>query len=172
MKKVGNSLKTASQGALWSFSKGNMHKKWNLQFFSRIRKLDVDMIWDHDRYVKASPGSTLQISNNGLTIFDDLGRKSGIFWASKEICCKKRISNFFEKRRNLMSRLEISSWNVSKSKEHTRNVLTRCWLKYGFRKNEKKFMDNLLAFLELVFKLFSLTKTFHFFKIHISTNIL
>ena len=26
------------------------------------------MIWDHDRYVKASPGSTLHIPNNGLTI--------------------------------------------------------------------------------------------------------
>ena len=51
-------------------------------FFSRIRKLDLDMIWDHDRYVKASPGSTLQSSNNGLIIFDDLGRKSGIFSAS------------------------------------------------------------------------------------------
>ena len=44
-------------------------------FFSRIRKLDVDMIWDHDRYVKTSPGSTLQSSNDGLTISGDLGRK-------------------------------------------------------------------------------------------------
>ena len=78
-------------------------------FFSQIRKLDVDVIWDHDRYVKASPGSTLQSSNNGLTISDDLGRKSGIFWASKEICCKKRISNLFEKVRNLMSTLKILS---------------------------------------------------------------
>ena len=78
-------------------------------FFSRIRKLDLDMIWDHDRYVKTSPGSTLQSSNDGLTISHDLGRKSGIFSASKEICCKKRISNFFEKQRNLMSRLKISS---------------------------------------------------------------
>ena len=48
-------------------------------FFSRIRKLDVDVIWDHDRYVKASLGSTLQNSNNGLTVFDDMGTKSGIF---------------------------------------------------------------------------------------------
>ena len=47
--------------------------------FSRIRKLDLDMIWDHDRYVKASPGSTLHNPNNGLAICDDLGRKSGIF---------------------------------------------------------------------------------------------
>ena len=80
------------------------------------------MIWDHDRYVKASPGSTLQSSNNGLTIFDDMGRKSGIFCCSKQICCKKRISNFFQKYRNLTSRLKISSWNVSESKEHTRNI--------------------------------------------------
>ena len=115
-------------------------------FFSRIRKLDLDMIWDHDRYVKASPGSTLQSSNNGLTISDDLGRKSGIFCCSKEICCKNEISNFFEKRRNLMSRLKISSWNDSELKEHTRNILTRCWLKYEFWKNEIFFLSILLAF--------------------------
>ena len=113
-------------------------------FFSRIRKLDVDVIWDHDRYVKASPGSTLFISNDGLTISHDLGRKSGISCCSKEICCKKRISNFFEKLRNLMSRFKISSWNVSESKEHTRNILERCWLKYGFRKNEIFFLRILL----------------------------
>ena len=113
-------------------------------FFSRIRKLDVDMIWKHDRYVKTSPGSTLQSSNDGLVIFDDLGRKSGIFCCSKEICCKKRISNFFEKRRNLMSRLKIWSWNVSEPKEHIRNILARCWLKYGFWKNEIFFLRILL----------------------------
>ena len=66
-------------------------------FFSRIRKLDLDMIWDHDRYVKASPGSTLHIPNNGLTICGDLGRKSGIFSFSKEIRYKKRFGHFFEK---------------------------------------------------------------------------
>ena len=126
---------------------------WN--FFSRIRKLDVDMIWDHDRYVKASPGSTLFISNDGLTISHDLGRKSGISCCSKEICCQKRISNFFEKRRNLMSRLEISSWNVSELKEHTRNILARCWLKYGFRKNEIFFLRILLR--KLAWKLASKT---------------
>ena len=49
------------------------------KILKRIRKLDLDMIWDHDRYVKASPGSSLQSSNDGLTICDDLGRKSGIF---------------------------------------------------------------------------------------------
>ena len=113
-------------------------------FFSRIRKLDVDVIWDHDRYVKASPGSTLQSSNDGLVIFHDFGRKSGILCCSKEICCKKRISNFFEKRRNLMSRLKISSWNVSELKEDIRNILKRCWLKYGFRKNEIFFLRILL----------------------------
>ena len=46
---------------------------------SRIRKSDVDMIWDHDRYMKASPESTLESSNDGLTKFDDLGRKVGSF---------------------------------------------------------------------------------------------
>ena len=113
-------------------------------FFSRIRKLNVDMIWDHDRYVKASPGSTLQSSNNGLTISHDLGRKSGISCCSKEICCKKHISNFFEKCRNLMSRSGIWLWNVSESKDHTRNILARCWLKYGFWKNEIFFLRILL----------------------------
>ena len=49
-----------------------------MKSFSRIQKLDVDMIWDDDRYVKASPGSTLQSSNNDWIIFDDLGRKSEI----------------------------------------------------------------------------------------------
>ena len=102
----------------------------------QIRKLDLDMIWDHDRYVKASPGSTLQSSNNGLTISDDLGRKSGIFWASKQIRFKKRFWDFFENYRKSMSRSKISSWNHSESKEHIRNMLGRCWLKYGFWKNE------------------------------------
>ena len=117
----------------------------NFEFFLRIWKLDVNMIWNHDRYVKASPGSTLQSSNNGLTIWDDLGRKSGIFWASKEICCKKRISIFFEKRWNLMSMLKILLWNVSELKEHTRNILGRCWLKYAFWKNEIFFLRILRA---------------------------
>ena len=134
------------------------------------------MIWDHDRYVKPSPGSTLQSSNNDLAISHDMGRKSGMFWASKQICCKKRISNFFEKLRNLMSRLEISPWNVSEWKEHTRNILARCWLKYGFWKNEIFFLRILLAFLawKLAWKTLikSLRKKFHFFEIHISTSIL
>ena len=30
------------------------------------------MIWDHDKYWKASPGSTLKGFNNDLTIFYDL----------------------------------------------------------------------------------------------------
>ena len=53
-------------------------KMKNWKFFSRIRKLNVIMIWEHHRYVKASPGSTLQSSNNGVTISDDMGRKIGI----------------------------------------------------------------------------------------------
>ena len=113
-------------------------------FFSRIRKLDLDMIWDHDRYVKASPGSTLQSSNNGLTICDDLGRKSGIFSASKQIRFKKRFWDFFENYRKSMSRSKKSSWNHSESKEHIRNMLGRCWLKYQYWKNEFFFLRILL----------------------------
>ena len=104
--------------------------------FSRIRKLDLDMIWDHDRYVKASPGSTLQSSNNGLTISDDLGRKSGIFWASKQIRFKKRFWHFFEKSAKSMSRSKISLWYHSESIEHIRNMFVRCWLESRFWKNE------------------------------------
>ena len=148
----------------------------NENFFSRIRRLDLNMIWDHDRYVKTSPGSTLQSSNDGLTIWDDLGRKSGISFCSKEICCKTRISNFFEKQRNLMSRFKISSWDVSEWKEHIRNILTRCWLKYEFWKNEIFFLRILLAFFKPNFNqktlIKSLRKKFHFFKIQISTSIL
>ena len=113
-------------------------------FFSRIRKLDLDMIWDHDRYVKASPGSTLQSSNNGLTISDDLGRKSGIFWASKQIRFKKRFWHFFENYRKSMSRSKISLWNHSESIEHIRNMFVRCWLERRFRKNEFFFLRILL----------------------------
>ena len=134
------------------------------------------MIWDHDRYVKTSSGSTLQSSNVGLTISDDLGRKSGIFWASKQISCKKRISNFFEKCRNLISRCKILSWNVSESKEYIRNTFPSYSYESRISKSEKSFMHNLLAFFELIFKLISLIKSlrkkFHFFEIHISTSIL
>ena len=115
---------------------------------SRIRKLDLDMIWDHDRYVKASPGSALQSSNNGLTISDDLGRKSGIFSASNEIRFKKRFWDFFEKYRKSMSRSKISSWNHSESKEHTRNIFPSYSYEGRISKSEKSFMHILLAFLK------------------------
>ena len=116
-------------------------------FFSRIRKLDLDMIWDHDRYVKASPGSTLQSSNNGLTISDDLGRKSGIFSASKEIRFKKRFWHFFENYPKSMSRSKISFWYHSESIKHIRNMFVRCWLEWRFRKNEFFFLRILLWIL-------------------------
>ena len=141
----------------------------------QIRKLDLDMIWDHDRYVKASPGSTLQSSNNGLTIFDDLGRKSGTFWASKEICCKKRFWHFFENYRKSMSRSKKSSWNHSESKEHTRNIFPSYSYEGRISKSEKSFMHILLAFFKHFFMpnslIKSLRKKIHFFKIHISTSI-
>ena len=116
--------------------------------FSRIRFLDLDMIWDHDRYVKASPGSTLQSSNNGLTISDDLGRKSGIFSASKQIRFKKRFWDFFENYRKSMSGSKISSWNHSESVEHTRNIFPSYSYEGRISKNENCFMHILLAFLK------------------------
>ena len=126
------------------------------KILKQIRKLDLDMIWDHDRYVKASPGSTLQSSNNGLTIFDDLGRKSGIFWASKQIRFKKRFWHFFEKYRKSMSRSKISFWNHSESIEHTRNIFPSYSYEGRISKSEKSFMHILLAFLKLISKLNSL----------------
>ena len=146
------------------------------KIFSRIRKLDLDMIWDHDRYVKASPGSTLHIPNNGLTILEDMGRKSGIFSAIKEIRYKKRFWNFFENYRKSMSRSKISSWNHLESKEHTRNIFPSYSYEGRISKSEKSFMHILLAFLKLIFKLNSLIKSLrkkiHFFKIAIPTSIL
>ena len=134
------------------------------------------MIWDHDRYVKASPGSTLQSSNNGLTISDDLGRKSGIFWASKQIRFKKRFWDFFENYRKSMSRSKISLWYHSESKERTRNIFPSYSYEGRISKNEKSFMHILLAFLKLIFKLNSLIKSLrkkiHFFKMDFSTSIL
>ena len=124
-------------------------------FFSRIRKLDLDMIWDHDRYVKASPGSTQHIPNNGLAISDDLGRKSGIFSITKEIRYKKRFWDFFEKYRKSMSRSKISLWYHSESIKHTRNMFARCWLEWRFRKNEFFFLRILLR--NLAWKLASKT---------------
>ena len=125
-------------------------------FFSRIRKLDLDMIWDHDRYVKASPGSTLHNPNNGLAIFDDLGRKSGIFSISNEIRYKKRFWDFFEKYRKSMSRSKISLWYHSESIKHTRNMFPNYSYEGRISKSEKSFMHILLAFLKLIFKLNSL----------------
>ena len=133
------------------------------------------MIWDHDRYVKASPGSTLQSSNNGLTISDDLGRKSGIFWASQQIRFKKRFWDFFENYRKSMSRSKISSWNHSESKEHTQNIFPSYSYEGRISKSEKSFMHILLAFFKLIFMLNSLIKSLrkkiHFFKNAIPTSI-
>ena len=118
-----------------------MHQKWNLKnkFVNSKIGCTVDMIWGHDRYVKASSWSTVQSCNNGLTVVDDLGRKADNLWASKQICCKKRISIFFEKYRNLMFRSKISLWKVMESKEQSHNILGRCSLKYAFWKNEKVY---------------------------------
>ena len=66
------------------------------EIFSRIRKLDVDMIWDHNRYVKADPLYTSTI----MPIFDDLGRKAGNLSASKEIRYKKWIDAFLQNIKN------------------------------------------------------------------------
>ena len=129
------------------------------KILKQIRKLDLDMIWDHDKYVKASPGSTLQSSNNGLTMFHDLGRKAGNFSASKEICSKKRFWHFFEKYRKSMFRSKILSWNHSESKEQIRNIFPSYSYERRISKSEKKIMHILLAFFKLIFMPNSLIKS-------------
>ena len=80
-------------------------KMKKMKFFSKNRKLNLDMIWDHDNYWKTSPGSTLEGFNNGLTIFYDLDEIFNKISALCKISLKTRFSNFFEKYRNSMSRL-------------------------------------------------------------------
>ena len=44
----------------------------NETFFSSNRKCDLEMIWHHDKYWKASAGSTLEGFKLGLVIFDEM----------------------------------------------------------------------------------------------------
>ena len=87
-------VKTKNQNSNYKKGIRNSCEKFERNF-PRTRKFDVIMIWDHDRYVEASPRSTLQSSNIDLTIFDNLGGKSGIYRFSKDIYRKKQISAFF-----------------------------------------------------------------------------
>ena len=95
-------------------------------FLSKNQKLDLDMIWDHDKYWKASPGSTLRDFNNGLTIFYDLDEIFNKIRAPCKISLKVRIWNFFEKYRKSTSELVRSLWYVRRWKKHVRMMFPRC----------------------------------------------
>ena len=154
-----------------------MHKKWNLKFFfSQIRKLDLDMIWDHDRYVKASNGSTLQDSNNGFTIFGDLGRKASNISAGAQIRCKKRFWRFFEKYRKSMSKDSKYCSEIIRNRNSTSEVCLGCLLKVYFEKNEFFLKDFLLKESSLKIGLKNADKIwiklFHFLRFALHMNSL
>ena len=85
------------------------------------------MIWDHDKYWEASPGSTLKGFNNGLTIFYDLDEIFNKIWASCKISLKLRIWVFFEKYRKSTSGLIGSFWYVRKWKKHVQMMFPWCY---------------------------------------------
>ena len=68
---------------------------------------DLDVLWYDDWYWKASPGSTLNDFNDGLTTFHDLSSCFNKIWASCKFSLKSWNSNFFFKKRKLMFRLKI-----------------------------------------------------------------
>ena len=100
-------------------------------FFSKNRKLDIHMIWDHDKYWKTSPVSTLKGFNNGLTIFDDLDEILNKIWVCCKIRLKLKIWSFFENYRKSTSGLLGSLWYVRKWKKHVRKMFPWCW--YGWK---------------------------------------
>ena len=100
------------------------NKKWKI--FSKNQKLDLNMIWDHDKYWKASPRSTLKDFNNDLTIFYDLDEILNKIWAPCKISLKMKIWSFFEKYRKSTSRLIKSFWYVRRWKKHAQMMFPRC----------------------------------------------
>ena len=64
-------------------------------FFNGIRFFYLDAFWYDDWYWKASPGSTLNDFNNGLTIFYDLSSFFNKISASCKFSLKSWNSNFF-----------------------------------------------------------------------------
>ena len=111
----------------------------NENFFSKNRKLDVDMIWDHDKYWKASPGSTLKDFNNVLSIFCDLIEIFNKIWASCKISLKMRNWSFFEKYRKSTPGPVKSLWYVRIWKKHIRMMFQRCYHDWKKFKRSKAF---------------------------------
>ena len=96
-------------------------------FFHRIRFFDLDVFWYDDRYWKASPGSTLNDFNDGLTIFYDLSSFFNKISASCKFSLKSWNSNFFFKKRKSMSRLKIFKNRYYEMKAHVRKMFPRCY---------------------------------------------
>ena len=119
-------------------------KKW--KFFSKNRKFDLDMVWDHDNYWKTSPGSILEGFNNGLKIFYDLDEIFNKISAHCKTRLKTRFSNFFEKYQKSMCRFLRSLWHVQRWKKHVRIMFPRCW--YDWKNFKIKF------FLKIFYAIF------------------
>ena len=96
-------------------------------FFHRIRFFYLDAFWYDDRYWKASPGSTLNDFNDGLTIFHDLSSFFNKISASCKFSLKSWNSNFFFKKRKSMSRPKIFKNRYYEMKAHVRKMFPRCY---------------------------------------------
>ena len=91
--------------------------------FHRIRFFYLDVFWYDDRYWKASPGSTLNDFNDGLTIFHDLSSFFNKISASCKFGWKSWNSNFFSKNENRCLDPKFSKTVVRKWKP----MLWRCF---------------------------------------------
>ena len=99
-------------------------RKMNFEnFFHRIRIFCLDEFWYNDRYWKASPGSTLNDFNDGLTIFYDLSSFFNKISANCKFSFKSWNSNFFSKNENRCLDPKFSKTVVSKWK----HMLWRCF---------------------------------------------
>ena len=95
--------------------------------FHRIQFFDLDVFWYDDRYWKASPGSTLNDFNDGLTIFHDLSSFFNKISTSCKFSLKTSNSNIFFKKRKSMSRLQIFKNRYYEMKAHVRKMFPRCY---------------------------------------------
>ena len=108
-------------------------KNWNVEkmkiqnFFYRIRFFHLDAFWYDVRYWKPSPGSILNIFNNGLIISHDMSSIFNKMWASCKLRLKSWNSNFFFKIQKSMSRLKIFKNRYWEMKDHVLKMFSRCY---------------------------------------------
>ena len=141
---------------------GKENKFWI--FFHRIRIFCLDEFWYDDRYWKASPGSTLNVFNNGLAIFYDCSSLFNKISTSCKFSLKTWNSNFFFKKRKSISRLKIFKNRYYEMKAHALKMFLRCYhilkiilifesfLNFGHKLFHAFFMHNLLRILKLKMK--------------------